>query len=224
MALRALPQRRSLNVPRQLDRRLVFGGLLCVIGVVGVLNLVGAAGPQDRTVVVAAHELQAGQVLQAADLSTAQVRIPEAMASQTSSGDELSSLVGRQVSQRIPAQSLVEPAELTSPDAVLGPEQRIERIPLKPDSAAVDRIQPGDAVTILVSIPSGKPNAGTRTVVPRASVASVGRDPNRASSATGSSRPPLTSLDVVLTVDQATDVADARTNGELTVLLAGPGQ
>ena len=223
MALRALPQRRPLLVPRQLDRRLVFGGLLCVIGVVGVLDLV-VPGPQDRTVVVAAHDLQAGQVLQASDLSTAQVRIPESMASQTASGDELSSLLGRQVGQRIPAQSLVEPAELTAPDAVLGPEQRIERIPLKPDSAAVDRIQPGDVVTILASIPSGKANAGTRTVVPRATVASVGRDPTRAGAASSNTRPPLTSLDVVLTLDQASDVAEARTNGELTVLLAGPGQ
>jgi Flp pilus assembly protein CpaB len=224
MALRALPQRRALTAPRQLDRRLVFGGLLCVIGVAGVLNLVGAAGPQDRTVVVAAHDLPAGQVLQVSDLSTAHVRIPDAMAQQTWSGEELSSLVGRQVDQHIPAQSLIGPAQLTTPDTVLAPDQRVERIPLKPDSAAVDRIQPGDTVTILASIPDGKPNAGTRTVVPRASVAAVGRDPARAGAATSSVRPLLTSLDVVLTLDQASDVADARTNGELTILLAGPGQ
>jgi Flp pilus assembly protein CpaB len=224
MALRALPQRRPLTAPRQLDRRLVFGALLCVIGVVGVLNLVGMAGPQDRTVVIAGRDLPAGQVLQASDLSTAHVRIPDAMAQQTWSSDELSSLVGRQLGLPVAAESLIGPAQLAAPDSVLAPDQVVDQIPLKPDSAVVDRIQKGDTVTILVSIPDGKPNAGTRTVVPRANVARVGRDSARAGGASAASQVPLTSVDVVLTLDQASDVADARTNGELTILLAGPEQ
>ncbi len=223
MALRALPQRRALTAPRQLDRRLVFGALLCVIGIVGVLNLVGVAGPQDRTVVVAAHDLPAGQILQASDLSTAHVRIPDAMAQQAWSSEELSSLVGRQLALPVPANWLIGTAQLTAPDAVLAPDQVVDQIPLKADSAVVDRIQKGDTVTILVSIPDGKPNAGTRTVVPRATVARVGRDSARAGGGS-SSQTSLTSLDVVLTLEQASAVADARTNGELTILLAGPGQ
>jgi Flp pilus assembly protein CpaB len=224
MALRALPQRRALTAPRQLDRRLVFGALLCVIGVVGVLNLVGMAGPQDRTVVIAAHDLPAGQVLQASDLSTAQVRIPDTMAQQTWSSDELSSLVGRQLGLPVAAKALIGPAQLTASDSVLAPDQVIDQIPLRSDSAVVDRIQKGDTVAILVSIPDGKPNAGTRTVVPRATVARVGRDSARAAGASSASSTSLTSLDVILTLDQASAVADARTNGDLTILLAGPGQ
>ena len=220
MALSALAAPRAVRRPREIDWRLIAGAVTALIGVVGVLVVVTTLVPEERTVVVAAHELAAGSTIGPTDLAATRVRLPEGLAAQTLPESELGTLVGRQVREPIHSQELVTRTRLSAPHATLGPGQVEVRLPPKPDAAVPDDLQPGDPVTILGTIAQGKAGSGTRVLVQRAPVVAVRRDPAAGSTATGSR--PLSALAVIVSQPEAQALADARANGELTVVLAGP--
>ena len=215
-APRAVPRR-----PREIDWRLIAGGVTALIGVVGVLIVVTTLVPEERTVAVAARELAPGSTISSTDLTVARVRLPDGMAAQTVGEPQLGTLVGRQVREPIHAQELVTRTRLSAPQTTLGPGQVEVRLPLKPDAAVPDDLQAGDPVTILGTIAQGRAGSGTRVLVQRAAVVSVRRDPQVGATGPSSTRP-LSALTVVVSEQEAEALADARANGELTVLLAGP--
>jgi Flp pilus assembly protein CpaB len=153
MVVTAVAAPRPVRRPREIDWRLIAGGVTALIGVVGVLVVVMTLVPEERTVVVAAHELAPGTTIGPTDLSAARVRLPEGLAAQTVPEPELSALVGRQVREPIHAQEMVTRTRLSAPHAALGVGQVQVRLPLKPDAAVPDDLQPGDPVTILGTIP-----------------------------------------------------------------------
>lgn len=222
MAVRAVAVPRAVRRPRELDWRLIAGAVTALLGVAGVLSVLATLVPEDRTVVVAAHELVPGSTIGPGDLTVAHVRLPDGLAAQAFSERQLPTLVGHQVSEPVHGQELVTRARLATAHGALVAGQVQLRLPLKPDSAVVEDLQPGDPVTILGTISQGKAAAGTHAVVPRALVAGVQRANPSSGAASSSAGAPLSAVTITVTQQEATAVADARANGELTILLAGP--
>src|ERR671924_164146 len=141
MAVGALAAPRAGRRPRELDWRLIAGATTALLGVAGMLTLLAMLVPADRTVVVATHDVPAGSALARGDFSVARVRVPESVAAQAFAEQDLATLVGRQTSEPIHAQELVTRARLGGAHAALEAGQVEVRLPLKPDSAAVDDVQ-----------------------------------------------------------------------------------
>jgi pilus assembly protein CpaB len=221
VALSTLTAPRAVRRPREIDWRLVLGAVTGLIGLVGTLVVVATLVPEERAVVVATRDLAAGSTLGAADLSVARVRLPEAMAAQSLPESELGTLVGRQVSESVHAQQLLTRPQLSPPHAALGPGQDQLYLPLKPDAAVPDDLAPGEQVRIIATIAQGKAGAGTRPVVERAPVVKVEPQAATGGTAASHSRAPG-AITLTVSRQEALDVADARVNGELLIVRAGP--
>jgi Flp pilus assembly protein CpaB len=94
-------------------------------------------------------------------------------------------------------------------------------LPLRPESAVVDTLQPGDPVTVLATESAGKVDTngrtGTRVILPRARVAGV-----RLATGSGGSRGGLAAVLLTVSQDDALALADAQANGTLLIALVGP--
>jgi len=101
-------------------------------------------------------------------------------------------------------------------------------IPVTPQSALDGHLQPGDTVAILWTSAKGTPQSQTTVLIDQARVREVGYDPSTASvstSATDVNSPgAIRSVTLLLTWQQAVEVARAKWNGELDVALVAPAQ
>lgn len=220
---------RALRQPRRLDLRAVFGILLLLVATGGSIAFWTAAS-DTRAVLVATRGLPAGATLGAGDLAVARVRVDDAIYQAAVPAEELSQLVGRQLAEPVHAQQLLVRAEVSS-RPTLGPNQLALTIPVSAQSAVGGRLRPGDAVQVLVTIDKGKPEARTTVVLPRVTVYDVGHEErlgaiNTSTSADAAGRPagqgPISWATVVVTPEQAVELARARWAGELDVALLPP--
>jgi Flp pilus assembly protein CpaB len=99
-------------------------------------------------------------------------------------------------------------------------------IPVTPDTAAGGRIRPGDVVEVLVTTGKDSPNPQSRVVLPRVAVYDVGYASNittintAGSSATGNtSTGSISWLTLIVTQNQALQLARAKWSGQLDVAL-----
>jgi Flp pilus assembly protein CpaB len=220
VAVRAVAAR-ALAPPRQVDARIVAAVFLGLAGLIGNLGLLGALAPAEHDVVSVARDLPAGGVLGPSDLVRARVQVPDDVLAGLIPGDEASQLVGRTLVERVRAHDLLGRARLAVPGQALAPGELQVELPLRPESAVVDTLQPGDPVTVLASVPTGRADAnghaGTRVVLPRAHVAGV-----RPASSGGGSRGGLAAVLLTISRGDAVALADAQANGTLLIALAGP--
>jgi Flp pilus assembly protein CpaB len=99
-------------------------------------------------------------------------------------------------------------------------------VAVRPDNAVAGRLKPGDTVQVLVTV--GDKNhleARARSVVDRASVFDVGREPAAGGSFADvdrSGRGAIATLTLAVTPDQARQLAEARHLGDLDVVLLPP--
>jgi Flp pilus assembly protein CpaB len=226
MAVATLNSARALRRPKRADPRALIGVFLTVAALAAsVAFWVGAS--DARPVVVATRDLPAGSTLRHSDLTLAYVRMDDALYAAALSSDMLSSLVGRQLGEPVHAQQVLARAQVA--DRVgLSPNQVAITIPARPDNAVDGRLRPGDTVQVFVTVVDKARNeAHTRVVLDKAQIYQVGREQSIGSSSVTSDseaapRGAIASLTLVVSADQARQLAEARRTGELDVLLLPP--
>ena len=217
MAVRAVAAPRALARPRSMDARIVAAVFVGLIGLVGNLAVLGALAPAEHDVVVAVRDLPAGATVGPNDVVRARVQVPDDVLAGLIPGDQTGQLIGQTLGERVHAHDLLARARLAGPAQTLAPDQLRVELPLRPESAVVDTLQPGDPVTVLASVQTGRADAsgqaGARVVVSRARVAGV---------RPASSRGGLAAVLLTVSQAEALALADAQASGTLLIALAGP--
>lgn len=214
---------RALRRPRRTDPRLVAGGLLTLIGVLGAAIFWSGAS-EGQALVVSTRDLPAGARLGTGDLAVVRVRLSDSMLRSTVPAAEQASLLGRELAEPVHAQQLLVRAHLAGRPLLSG-DQRAMTIAVGPDRAAGGLVRPGDAVMVLAS-PRPPADAGAEVVLPRVTVYEVGYDERAAGLAPApGGRPrrlPVSSLTLLVTDVQALQLAKARARADLDVALLPP--
>jgi Flp pilus assembly protein CpaB len=218
--------------PRRPAVRLVVAAVVFAAGLLGSLAF-WARTTDGAAVLVTTRAMAPGERLGAGDVGVVRLRVAEP--------DVLAAMVPASERERVVGQALAAPAQARQVlvraqlggTGLLGPERVALTIPVTADSAAGGRIRPGDEVVVYSTRGRGQAEARTEELLPRATVFEVGYGAQgvvaRASGAEagtvvpvqGSARAPVW-LTLVLTRDQAQDVAQARRSGDLDVALLSP--
>ena len=227
MSATTLTPRRALRQPRQIDWRAIVGILLMLITISGSF-VFWASSSDTRSVIVITHDVPAGATLGPQDLATARVRVDDAIYRAAIPATDLDSLVGRQVAEPLYANQLLVRAQLSSRPR-LGAGQVALTIAISPDTAVGGTLRAGDQVEVLLTTNKGKPEAQTTVVLPRVTVYDVGYTQTIAAvgaSSTDTAPNPdqIRSLTLVVSQDQAVQLAHAKWAGDLDVALLPPGQ
>lgn len=225
MARTAPSPTRALRQPRRLDWRAIFGVFLLLLATGGSVAF-WSASSDTRAVLVAVRDLPAGATLSEADLTVARVRVDDAIYQAAVPAGELSRLVGRQLAEPVHAEQLLVRAQVSIRPS-LGPGQMALTIAISPETAVGGRLQAGDAVEVLLTTSKGKPEARTTVVLPRATVYEVGHAPqltviNADSAGRGAAQGAVSWLTLVVTPEQAVELAQAKGAGDLDVALLPP--
>ena len=226
MAATTLSPTRALRQPRRLDLRAVFGIFLTLVATGGSIAF-WSASSDTRAVLVATRELPAGATLTQGDLAIARVRVDDDIYAAAVPAAEQAGVIGKQLAEPVHAQQILARAQISSRPA-LASDQMALTIAVSPETAVGGRVRPGDSVQVLVTTDKGKPEAKTAVVLPRVTVYDVGRDQRSlvvSTSGAGDSdtrsgvRGPLASLTLIVTQEQAIQLAQAKWSGELDVAL-----
>lgn len=231
MAVATLSPARALRRTRRADPRALVGLFLTIAALAGSIAFWVGSG-DTRGVLVASHDVPIGSVLTAADVSTTYIHVDDAVFAAAVPADALDAYVGRQLAEPLHSQQILSRAQLATHSS-LAPDQVAMTMPARPESAVNGRLRPGDAVSVLVTeVDKGRGQARTRTVLDRVAVLDIGRDGT--ASTTGSvvglgtgesdirSRGNISSVTLILTADQARQLAEARRTGELDIILLPP--
>ena len=224
---------RALREPRRIDWRAALG-IIVTLAATGGSLLFWSTTSDARSVLVATRDLPAGAVLGPADVTTARLRMDDALYRAAIPAAEQGQVVGKQLAEPVhPHQVLVRPQLDARPP--LAPDQGAMTIPLTPETAAGGRLRPGDQVTVMVTVAKGKPESRTLVVLPRVTVYDVGYDERvavvnagaAAASEPGGGSPRIargapTSATLAVTQEQALQLAQARWNGDLDLILLPP--
>ncbi len=226
MAATSLSPTKALRQPRRLDLRAVFGIFLTLVATGGSIAF-WSASSDTRTLLVATRELPAGAVLAPGDLAVARVRVDDGIYAAAVPAAEQAGAIGKQLAEPVHPQQILARAQI-SHRPPLAPDQMALTIAVNPETAVGGSVRTGDAVQVLVTTNKGKPEAETAVVLPRVIVYDVGRDQRSlvvgTSGAGGpddrsSVRGPLASLTLIVTQEQAVQLAQAKWSGELDVAL-----
>ena len=225
MVAATLTPARALRRPRRTDPRALIGLFLTLAALAGSISF-WVTNSESRPVLVATRDLPIGATVRAGDVTIAYVRMDDNLYRAALPADTLDSLVGRQLGEPIHAQQVLARAQLAD-RLGLAPDQVAITIPAKPDSAVDGRLQPGDAVQVLVTVvDKARQEAHTRLVLDRVQVYSVGREQSFGSSSSSGTtdhdsfgRGAISTVTLAVSPDQARQVAEARRIGELDVVL-----
>jgi Flp pilus assembly protein CpaB len=215
-----LTPKRALHRPRRADPRLVVGGLLTLVGVLGGA-LFWSGASEGQAVLVAARDLPVGTRLQPGDLAVVRVRVPDASLRTLVPAAEAGALVGHELAEPAHAQQLLGRALLATRPA-LRADLRAMTVPVAPERTPGTLLRPGDAVLVLVT-PRPPAQGGAEVVLPRAPVYAIGYDERATVGgpvADGRTRRgPVASLTLLVTEGQALQLAQARARGDLDLAL-----
>lgn len=227
MVSSTLTPKRALRKPWRLDPRAVFGLFLMLVSIGGSVAF-WMASTDTRAVLVVTRDRPAGATLSPSDLAVANVRVDDAIFAASVSADNQASIVGHQLAEPVHAQQLLARAQLSSRSPLM-PGQMALTIPVGPNTAAGGRIRPGDSVQVLATTNKGRPESKTTVVLPRITVYDVGQDERGAVINTSSSGEadhdsggPVSFLTLIVSQEQALQLAVARWNGDLDVALLPP--
>jgi Flp pilus assembly protein CpaB len=191
------------------------------------------AARETAPVVVAARDLPPGHVIQASDLEVEEVKLDGRLSSLAVPEAELDTLVGRTLSGRVHAGEMLVGPDLAS-GARIGPGEVGMTVPVNAD-AVFSGLSPGDAVAVLATRDKDKPTSQTVTLLERAVVYEMAREPGRIAVSSGSGddqeQRGLTNVTLVVPRVEAERLAHAVVNWELTLALlpaqggspSGPG-
>lgn len=226
MNSQTLTPMRALRRPFRLDLRVVLGLVLALAAVGGGLATWSAA-TETRGILVATRNLPVGATLRADDLVVAQVHLDAALYAAALPANELAAIVGRRLAEPAHAGQILARGQLAT-RPLLGPGDLALTIAVRPETAAGGRLRPGDGVRVLVTRDKGKPESSTATVLERVVVYEVGFDARLSVGVADrgvegdAGDGPLASLTLIVTPEQATQLANAKWNGDLDVALLPP--
>lgn len=225
MAVGALTPARAIRAPRRLDGRAVLGLFILLIATGGMLAAWGASN-QSVAVLVAAHDLPAGAVLQPSDLTVARLHADGDVQRAALPASNQDRLIGKALADPVHAGEVLVQGQLAT-GPVLGSDQVAYAMPLGQDSV-VAGIHPGDQVRVYVTLDKGKPDSKTVVVVDRATVRAVQQNAQLGlGSDSGSAQQaatPLRALTLIISNTDAERLAQAHWNGDLDVALLPPQQ
>lgn len=190
-----------------LSRRRLLAGIFAALAVVTTVHVAGST-PDTRSVVVAATDLRAGEVVDRGDLDT--VEVPPALAPD-GAADPDDPPIGRTVAGPVRAGEPLTDVRLVQPALLAGFDSGTVLTTVRVyDPTAAALVEPGDRVDVVGTDPRG----GRASVV-AADVTIVSRPALDDELALGDGAP------LVVAVDQATalDLADAAVRQQLTVLV-----
>lgn len=221
MVATTLTPERALRQPRRLDLRAMVG-LLLMLAAVGGAIVAWTAAENTRPIVVAVRDLPSGTIVSADDIAVRRVRVDDSIYTAAIPGANLGTLVGRQLAEPVHADQVLVQAQLSGrPTVPAG--QIVLTIPLKPDNAVGGRLHSGDIVQVLATSDTGKDTSRTSVILPNATVYDVGREDQAAvvgsadNSASASAGATWAAL--IVTQDQAVQLANARWNSDLDIAL-----
>lgn len=226
MSSSALSSGHALRRALRIDPRVLLGILLVLVAAAGEIAFWNST-TDTRGVLVVTQDLPAGATLTAADLAVAQVHLDDALYAANFSAADEPALLGRQLGEPAHARQILARAQVVG-GLHLDPGQLAMTIAVSAETAADGQLKPGDDVEVLVTVGKGQPDSRTSVVLPRVTVYGVGHDQRLVTvnqgGAMGAGQPagPLTSLTLIVTVDQAVRLANAKWNGDLDVALLPP--
>jgi Flp pilus assembly protein CpaB len=187
------------------------------------------AQPRTIDVLRATHDVQPGQVLQAADLQVVAEALPDDVAVGLVAASERSTLIGRRLAQPLNAGDLITRRQAQPVTHQLGADERLYALQLPSETALGLHLQPADVVEIVVTTNKSRPEAAeTHVVLPAVSVFSIGGSESSGAFGVGAStdRSGLgasNSTTLVLRTDDAgyQALARARGIGDLDLALVG---
>jgi Flp pilus assembly protein CpaB len=215
---------RALRRPFRLDVRALVGILLMLVATAGSIA-VWTTEQDTREVLVMARDLPAGATIQDADLSISRARLDDSVYAAAYPRTSKESVVGRQLAEPAHANQLLVRSQVSSRPR-LADGQMVFAIPIRADAAAGGRLRANDAVAVLAT--NSRTDGGSRVVLPRVTVYEVGREgsssfsPNTNSSSTSTSSTNsgnLSWITLIVTQDQAVQLAQARWSSDLDVAL-----
>jgi Flp pilus assembly protein CpaB len=223
MAVGALNLEHALREPRRLDIRALASLFLTAVAIGGAA-IVFSTAANTRDVLVVAQDMPAGATLHATDLRIAHVQVSDAMYQAAVPADMLNTLSGKQLSEPVHSQQMLLRAQLsTRPPLAAG--QLAMTIPVTPASAVGGQVQRGDHVQVLATVNKGKPDAHTSVVLPDVQVYDVDHEHPLAvtgETASNTASGAVSSVTLVVTPDQAQQLALARWSSDLDVALLPP--
>jgi pilus assembly protein CpaB len=213
---RGLSRRKLQRTVSRYRRQLA--GILAAAAVTSGLAAVSPAPASSRAVVVAAHDLAAGQVLAAGDVSL--VNLPVAARPEGALGD-VAGVAGRSVAGPVRRGEPITDVRLVGAGLLRGSKGLVAAPVRLVDAAAVALVRPGDLVDILAAAgidPAGVPASEVgpaRLVAGQARVLAVPGRPDSASSDDGAL------LLVAVTPQTARDLAAAAAGERLSLVILG---
>ena len=222
MSSMALSPTRVLRRPRRLDWRALFGLFLLLVATGGSITF-WSASSDTRAVLVANRDLPAGATLDASDLAVARVRVDNSVYQAALPASDLAGLVGKQLAEPVHAQQILVRAQLSTRPK-LGPDQMALTVAISPETAVGGQVRVGDAVQVMLTTDKGKPDAHTTVVLPKVTVYDVGYDQqttviNTEAANRSGAQGTIKWLTLIVTEDQAVQLAQAKWAGELDVAL-----
>jgi Flp pilus assembly protein CpaB len=201
---------------------MLLGVALVALSVVGGLLFWGAAR-ETVPVLIADSALPPGHVIQASDLSIAQVKLDERLSSLAIPEADRSAVIGRVVNNDVHAGAMLLWPDLAT-GSVLSQNEVAMTVPVQAE-AVYSRIRPGDAVAVLATRDKDKPQSQTVTLLERAMVYDVTFEPGRLTvgrSADDEEARGLTNVTLIVPRAEAERLAHAVVNWELTLALLPP--
>lgn len=223
----SLSPTRALYRPRRLDWRVVTGLLIILLAIGGSIAF-WTTTSDTRTVLIARRNLPGGSILTLSDVAIARVRVDDAIYQAAIPASSVQNVIGKQIDGPAYAhQILVRSQFSTRPP--LSPGHVALTIPISPETAVGGTLQVGDSVEVFLTTNKGKPDAQTTVVLPHTTIYGVGHAQPIGAINTGigdgsASLGPVKWLTLVVTPDQAAQLARARWAGELDVALLPPAQ
>jgi Flp pilus assembly protein CpaB len=213
---------RTFRPNRRVDPRLWVGGGLGVFAAVGVLMVLNQVVPTQQEVLQLNRDLAVGAIVQAADVTSVRVRIPENMASDALGTGDIDRVVGRRVVTSVHAGHLLSASDIQTQAPTLPPGRTHLAIAWDPPAGAATDINSGDTV-IVYSTPRQGAEAAT-IVIDHARVVRVSRADAGVASGSGSfggsaANSRASSLILDLDLDQAARLAAATHTSTIDVAL-----
>lgn len=179
---------------------------LIVAGSLGAYFLVSSTAGTEP-VVTAADTIQAGQVIERDDLSTADLSNPDGTIS-TIPGDQLESLVGQRAAVTLTT-GMTVPADAVAPELVPGEGESLVGVALTAAQMPAEEIVPGDQVQIVLTPRAQDDAPTTEPTLYQGTVAGVAASPD-----TGQ-----TIVDLTVPESEASWVASSAATGRVSLVL-----